>query len=173
MRWLHAISFAVLTGCATAPEPAPVSLGEAYAPGMYPVHDHGEIHDPVRKPAMHPLAAGPIRSAAWVSYRGYQSTLSRVDGATCRFRPTCSRLAYEAVTRQGPLGVPIAFGRLQRFHGGASLYPESRHPHLHDPLTNYTFTRRRPKLDDMDAYDDRAHAWYQHIRATKRARLKP
>jgi putative component of membrane protein insertase Oxa1/YidC/SpoIIIJ protein YidD len=156
-----------LMGCATAPTTSNIELGEPFAPGMYPVAPDGQAHQP-RKPAMHPLAAGPIQSATWVAYRGYQSTFSRVDGATCRFRPTCSRLAYQAVSERGLAGVPIAFARLQRFHSGVHNYPGSHPPHLHDPLANYTFTNRRPKLDDHDAYENRAHAWYQHVRATRR-----
>lgn len=33
--------------------------------------------------------------------RVYQGTLSRITPATCRFRPTCSQYAVEAVTNRG------------------------------------------------------------------------
>ncbi|HLG51730.1 MAG: membrane protein insertion efficiency factor YidD [Chloroflexi bacterium] len=49
--------------------------------------------------------------------RLYQLTLSRVLPPACRFYPTCSQYAYEAVARYGVLrGGWLAMGRLLRCH---------------------------------------------------------
>jgi putative membrane protein insertion efficiency factor len=49
--------------------------------------------------------------------RLYQLTLSRVLPPACRFYPTCSQYAYEAVARYGVLrGGWLAMGRLFRCH---------------------------------------------------------
>ena len=57
--------------------------------------------------------------------RGYQAWLSplfAVLGARCRFEPSCSQYALEAVQARGPLrGLALAFWRLLRcnpFHAG-------------------------------------------------------
>jgi len=49
--------------------------------------------------------------------RIYQWTLSPWIGPACRFEPTCSRYAIEAVERHGPLrGSWLAAKRLSRCH---------------------------------------------------------
>ena len=51
------------------------------------------------------------------SIRGYQRTLSRVLPPACRFYPSCSEYALEAVTRHGALkGTWLAARRLARCH---------------------------------------------------------
>lgn len=111
--------------------------------------------------------SGPLVTAGWLYYRAYQATFSRLDGATCRFRPTCSAFALEAITREGALGLWLAFARLHRAHGPEHHYPMEEPPFLSDPLKAYTFWMRRPRLDDFAAYRDPAHAWYQHVRAAQ------
>lgn len=56
--------------------------------------------------------------------RLYQATFSRVLPAGCRYQPTCSHYAYEAVERHGALrGSWMAIRRLSRCHpGGGSGY---------------------------------------------------
>jgi len=45
----------------------------------------------------------------------YQNTLSRVMPSVCRFRPTCSQYAFEAIKRYGfGRGVALATRRLVR-----------------------------------------------------------
>ncbi|MEJ2102010.1 MAG: membrane protein insertion efficiency factor YidD [Desulfobacterales bacterium] len=51
------------------------------------------------------------------SIRAYQFTLSSVFGQACRFYPTCSNYAYQAIQRYGPFkGVYLAIKRLLRCH---------------------------------------------------------
>ncbi len=49
--------------------------------------------------------------------RVYQVTISRVTPPVCRFHPTCSQYAYEAIGRYGALrGGWMAAKRLARCH---------------------------------------------------------
>jgi putative membrane protein insertion efficiency factor len=56
--------------------------------------------------------------------RLYQRFLSPIVGPACRFEPTCSRYAYEAIERHGVgRGVWLAAKRLARCRpGGATGY---------------------------------------------------
>ncbi len=66
----------------------------------------------------------------------YRVTLSPMIGPVCRFQPTCSAYALEALEKHGPVkGLYLAARRLLRCHpftflGGASGFdpvPPSRH----------------------------------------------
>lgn len=62
--------------------------------------------------------------------RGYQIALSPFFGAQCRFHPTCSHYAQEAITRHGARrGGMLALGRLCRCHpfarGGFDPVPDA------------------------------------------------
>ena len=49
--------------------------------------------------------------------RFYQKAVSPAFPARCRFRPTCSRYAYEAITKYGAIkGGWLALKRLSRCH---------------------------------------------------------
>jgi putative membrane protein insertion efficiency factor len=49
--------------------------------------------------------------------RVYQYTLSPLLGPSCRFHPSCSEYAYQAITRHGALrGLLLALKRLLRCH---------------------------------------------------------
>jgi hypothetical protein len=54
--------------------------------------------------------------------RGYQLLLSPVLGNNCRFEPSCSHYAIEAIAQHGPWrGSALAMGRIARchpWHGG-------------------------------------------------------
>lgn len=84
-------------------------------------------------------AAGPAaecgwlsRAAAWLLLAGvyfYQVVLSPLTFSACKFYPTCSRYAVEAITRHGALrGLRLAAARLWRCrpgtHGGFDPVPE-------------------------------------------------
>ncbi|MEM7080205.1 MAG: membrane protein insertion efficiency factor YidD [Pseudomonadota bacterium] len=63
--------------------------------------------------------------------RGYQLTLSPWIGRQCRFYPTCSQYAMEALRQHGPWrGMYLALGRIGRCHpwhaGGVDPVPEAR-----------------------------------------------
>ena len=71
----------------------------------------------------------PARIAR-LSICGYQRLVSPWLGKNCRFEPTCSRYAYEAIGRFGVLrGVVLGVKRLGRCHpwheGGYDPVPES------------------------------------------------
>jgi hypothetical protein len=70
---------------------------------------------------MKKLALGLIRL--------YQNSLSQVMPPSCRFRPTCSQYAFEAIERFGIIkGVWLGIRRLARCHpfnkGGYDPVPE-------------------------------------------------
>lgn len=63
--------------------------------------------------------------------RGYQITLSPYFGQGCRFHPTCSHYAMQALEAHGPLGgLWLTLRRLLRCHpwhpGGIDEVPPSR-----------------------------------------------
>lgn len=52
----------------------------------------------------------------WV-VRGYQYLISPMIGPRCRFYPTCSHYAIEAIQRHGPItGAYLSVRRLSRCH---------------------------------------------------------
>jgi putative membrane protein insertion efficiency factor len=60
--------------------------------------------------------------------RVYQYTLSPFLGPACRFHPSCSEYAYQAIMRHGPLrGLLLAIKRILRCHpfhpGGVDPVP--------------------------------------------------
>jgi hypothetical protein len=62
------------------------------------------------------------------SIRLYQYTLSPLLGSSCRFYPSCSEYAYQAIMRHGPLrGLLLALKRILRCHpfhpGGVDPVP--------------------------------------------------
>ena len=61
-----------------------------------------------------------IRAALVLILRSYQAILSPLMPAACRFHPTCSAYAVEAVTRHGVLrGGWLALGRILRCRPGS------------------------------------------------------
>jgi len=59
--------------------------------------------------------------------RVYQYTLSPVLGPSCRFYPSCSEYAYQAIMRHGPFrGLLLALKRILRCH--------PFHPGGYDPV---------------------------------------
>ena len=67
-----------------------------------------------------------LRRAAVLPIRVYQWTLSPLLPRSCRFAPSCSEYAAEAILAHGPLtGVRLALARLARCHpwGGHGYDP--------------------------------------------------
>jgi hypothetical protein len=69
-----------------------------------------------------------MRSVALLLIRGYQLVLSPLLGRHCRFEPTCSAYAYEAIDRYGFFrGLGLGVRRLFRCHpfheGGVDPVP--------------------------------------------------
>jgi len=58
-----------------------------------------------------------MRRLGLILIRGYQLLLSPYLGSSCRYQPTCSAYAYEAVSRHGLLkGTYLSLRRLLRCH---------------------------------------------------------
>lgn len=61
------------------------------------------------------VAGWPARSVLLVLIRGYRLTLGQVVGGNCRFYPSCSAYAEEAVRRCGAVrGVALSLWRVLR-----------------------------------------------------------
>ncbi|HCH64706.1 MAG TPA: hypothetical protein DFR83_18010 [Deltaproteobacteria bacterium] len=92
---------------------------------------------------------GSVAVAAWI----WRHTITIGDGSRCPFHPSCSAYAVHAIRRDGPLGMVLAFDRLQR-DGSAHEYalsasghhrldPVSDHPRAVDLLFGRTCRRQR------------------------------
>ncbi|WOJ92451.1 membrane protein insertion efficiency factor YidD [Congregibacter variabilis] len=69
-----------------------------------------------------------LKSFLQILIRGYQLLLSPFMGHHCRYYPTCSRYAIEAIEEHGPIkGSNLAVRRILRCHpwheGGADPVP--------------------------------------------------
>lgn len=80
-----------------------------------------------------------MRRLVTAAIRGYQLALSPLIGPACRYYPSCSQYALEAVARFGVLrGAYLAAARLARCHpwheGGYDPVPPLTCPthHVHD-----------------------------------------
>ncbi len=85
------------------------------------------------QPARRTTASRIFENALLVLIRAYQVTLSPFLGGHCRYEPTCSVYALQAVKEHGPWrGSILALKRLLRCHpfvkGGYDPVPP-RHPH--------------------------------------------
>jgi len=68
----------------------------------------------------------PIAAAMTLAIRGYRLAISPLLGTNCRFTPSCSAYAIEAIERHGAVrGAWLAARRLARCHpwGGAGYDP--------------------------------------------------
>jgi len=70
----------------------------------------------LRKESEEPVPTGPV-TLARVLLQGYRFFVSPLFGDVCRFQPSCSVYAEEALRRHGPLhGSWLALRRLARCH---------------------------------------------------------
>ncbi|MEY2655988.1 MAG: hypothetical protein RLZZ524_3016 [Pseudomonadota bacterium] len=83
-------------------------------------------------PRMSPVTS-PVQRLLIGLVRGYRYLLSPWLGSACRFEPTCSAYALEALTRHGAsTGARLTVGRLLRCHpwcaGGCDPVPDRPRP---------------------------------------------
>ena len=84
----------------------------------------------------------PLRTVLIGAIRVYRATLSGWLGGQCRFYPTCSHYAEDAIRSQGALrGSALTFWRLLRCNpfgeGGIEPAPPSRRPPAERRATAY------------------------------------
>ncbi|TXD39032.1 membrane protein insertion efficiency factor YidD [Lujinxingia vulgaris] len=118
--------------------------------------EHGDEH----------LAGGPAQATAYLWWRAYSATYSRVDGASCNFSPSCSRFGLNAVA-DGPLGVVWTFGRLQRDQRPDDFYARRPDGKLIDPVQAYTVWGDDPTLDRSPYAESPHHGWYLFVQAQR------
>lgn len=95
--------------------------------------------------------------AALFALRCYQSYLSVLFAGACRFEPTCSRYAYQAIERFGILrGVWLGIKRLSRCHPFSKKFG-------YDPVPDRTSENASPKDSTYAAAFHSTH----HLAATK------
>lgn len=90
--------------------------------------------------------ASPQSNIVELGFKFYSNYLSKVDGARCEHRPTCSRYALEAVRKHGTVvGSWMTIDRLLRANRSSSLkvlpvikYYEGR-PYFADPVEENDF----------------------------------
>lgn len=80
--------------------------------------------------------------------RGYQKYISPLKPPSCRYEPTCSHYAIEALEKHGAIkGSLMAVGRICRCHpfikGGV------------DPVPNYFTLRRNQFKDEIDRKEEK------------------
>ena len=70
----------------------------------------------------------PLKKLILFLIRTYQVTLSpRFSGGACRFTPTCSQYAVEAIETHGLIkGSALAFWRILRCNGGYDPVPPKK-----------------------------------------------
>lgn len=108
-----------------------IALTATDVPAWVPVCEGGD--DAVHEPMVGTLAwTARLAIAAWRAVPG------RIDGQTCRFHPSCSVYARQALREHGLLaGTVLAAERLQRPHrlGDYPLCRRDSGVYLHDPVS--------------------------------------
>lgn len=82
------------------------------------------------------MAGAPVRALEIGLVRVYRATLSGWLGGQCRFYPTCSRYAEDAVRELGALkGTGLAIWRVLRCNPFGAGGVEHVHRHTYDDVT--------------------------------------
>lgn len=85
-----------------------------------------------------------FQSAALVWIRIYQKGISSQDLPSCVFHPSCSRFAFGAIERFGPLkGTLLAGDRLLRCNPFAHNYYQFDGEKFSDPVERYDLTPKK------------------------------
>jgi len=141
----------VMSGCVT---PRPTLDGEDFS------HDHASIQawstdskHPIIERATPDVWSEPPRSQrnhhaniVEFAFRFYSNYITKIDGARCEHRPTCSRYSLDAVRKHGMvLGSMLTIDRLLRGPQSSSLrglpvlkYHEGQ-PYFSDPVEENDF----------------------------------
>jgi putative membrane protein insertion efficiency factor len=87
-------------------------------------------------------------SPAYLAIRFYQKYISDLRYGSCRFDPSCSQYALEAIQDRGLfVGTSLAADRLVRCNGAAAgFYEMGTGGHLIDPVGGSTFIGQEPKV---------------------------
>jgi putative membrane protein insertion efficiency factor len=93
------------------------------------------------------LIGVPLRASLVLGIRGYRATLSGWLGGQCRFHPSCSRYAEEAISSRGVLvGAALSVWRILRCNpfgkGGTDPPPRARYDHIIPSLEGTEAARR-------------------------------
>ena len=91
-----------------------------------------------------------MRRALLRLIRIYQALVSPSLGVACRYEPTCSHYAYEAIERHGAWrGVRLAASRLSRCRpGGGGGYDPVPDTDIHSPRTTVTSADAQSPVTD-------------------------
>ena len=94
----------------------------------------------IRRPLW--VAGAPFRSLLVGAIRLYQATLSGWLGGQCRYYPTCSHYAIDAIRTYGTLrGSALASWRILRCNpfgaGGMDPVPERGSPAMYEPVRHH------------------------------------
>ena len=89
------------------------------------------MSDTKKQAQMEGRASEGVARGLQILIRGYQLTLSPFIGRQCRFYPSCSHYAQEAIASHGPMkGVWLAGRRLAKCHpfheGGVDMVPNPK-----------------------------------------------
>lgn len=139
---LTALIFFVIAGCA-APSAAHRAQRQPQPFGPW----SSSVQAPVVHSSLHPGSAA-TREDGFVDFAFsiYSKYITRIDGARCEHRPTCSRYAVEAIKTHGyVLGTLFTIDRLVRGSRSSTLRQlpvykvEDGHHYFHDPLQENDF----------------------------------
>ena len=93
------------------------------------------------------VSGAPARAALIAIIKTYRAVLSGWLGGQCRFAPTCSHYAEQAILTHGAIkGFALATWRVLRCNpygkGGLDPVPSARHPWAYENVTHYPETQR-------------------------------